>query len=386
MGTTGVRGRLGSKSRSIVGLLLAGVCTATLTGCAGSGGGDHGPPREQWPVPTEPAEVRTSWTSCAVEAFPPVKPPKAGPGDGTNSGTGPGAGTSPDTGPGNGTGPEAGTRDGTLLPPPARDALTLPRLPENFVATTAVLCLQGPRTRPDRGEDLVHFEKRAENVDELVTALRLPDEPRTGDPCPLNLVLVPWFAVLDAEGRWTRPGVPRNACGQPRGEVMRALDQLTLTEVSARPIREIESAGAAASGCGQGRADTVAMQTRLAPAMTPGPVDDLPLGSARQVRLCVYRVPADQQGNEKPAGDFEYGLLLPADRWARLRAALVNRGPARDCALPAGRFALLQAPDDAGKGDVTVELDGCRRVLVTTGSGRSTLAQGDAALTDLLGR
>lgn len=379
MSRTGVHG---PKSRLLVGLLLAGAFTAASTGCAGSGANGSGPPTENWPLPTEPVVVRSTWTSCAAEAFPPVAPSKTGPGP--DGGTEPG-GTEPGIGPGQGVGPDAGTRDGGgIMPPYDGDAVTLPRLPDSFVASSAVLCVRAPQQRPDGGQDLVEFERRAEDVDELVTALRLPDEPRTDNPCLLSLVLVPWFALLDAEGRWTRPGVPRNACGQPRREVMRALDELTLTQVSARPVREIESAGAAASGCGQGRADTVAMHTHLASAQTPGRLDGVPLGSAGQIRLCVYRVPADQQGSAKPAGDFEYGLLLPADRWAELRAALADRGPAGECALPAGRFALLQEAGAPGGAEVTVELDGCRRILMTAGSGGSALTQGDAALADLL--
>ncbi|MEO3743513.1 hypothetical protein [Plantactinospora sp. B5E13] len=338
----------GPLARLLVGLLLVGAVTAASSGCAGSGTNRSGPPVEQWPVPTGPAVLRSSWTSCAAEAFP----------------------------------PDGGTRDG-VPPQYDEDPLTLPRLPDSFVATSAVLCVRAPQQRPAGGQDLVEFERRAEDVGDLVTALRLPDEPRTDNPCLLNLVLVPWFALLDAEGRWNRPGVPRNACGQPRREVTRALDQLTLTQVSARPVREIESAGAAASGCGQGRADTIAMHTRLAPAQTSGRLDGVPLGSARQIRLCVYRVPADQQGSTKPAGDFEYGLLLPRDRWTVLRAALADRGPARECALPAGRFALLQEAGVPVGAEVTVELDGCRRILLTAGSGDSTLTQGDAALADL---
>jgi len=108
---------------------------------------------------------------------------------------------------------------------------------------------------------------------------------------------------------------------------------------------------------------------------TPGPLpaDDAP------VRVCVYRVPAGEQGGGKPAGDFQSGGELSADRWAAIKRELATAGPAGACRTPADRFAVLHLP----AGLIYVEADGCRRVLIEGISGPGTLLQGTAKLASL---
>jgi hypothetical protein len=110
-----------------------------------------------------------------------------------------------------------------------------------------------------------------------------------------------------------------------------------------------------------------------------------PFEGSDEIRLCVYRVPESEQRGGKPAGDFERGEVLPATRWAAIETALADAGPARDCATPAGRFALLRRADDR-YGAIYVELDGCRRILVTPFDGGAQLAQaGDTLVKRLSG-
>jgi hypothetical protein len=315
---------------------------AALAGCGGRAGDSRGPGSERSPGP---AWVQPRWTSCDA--------------DGPDQRATPGIGAM------------VGARN---------DALNLPLLGDDFIAVAAVRCGNQPARRPDGGTDLVASESRADEVSALVTALRLPDEPPTNGVCTADLPAVPWLALLDADGRWVRPGVPRDGCGKPRVEVRRAVEALRLTAVTTRNIREIESAGAAAAGCGQSWADMVWVETTMGRRDWSDPVGPLFDGAA-QVRLCAYRVPASQQRGGKPAGEFAYGGPLTAGRWAAVERAVLAAGPAAPCAEPANRFALLRAATGA---EVYIEQDGCRRILVSPGSGRPALRQADEALLALL--
>ncbi|MGI5521860.1 hypothetical protein ACQEUX_13040 [Micromonospora sp. CA-259024] len=103
------------------------------------------------------------------------------------------------------------------------------------------------------------------------------------------------------------------------------------------------------------------------------------------MRLCVYRVPTQQQDTPQPAGTFEYGLLLPQHRRAAIERTLTALRPAEQCSDAAHRFAALQ--DATITGDVAyIELDHCRRVLATPLYGPPILVQADNALIELLSR
>jgi hypothetical protein len=108
----------------------------------------------------------------------------------------------------------------------ASDALQLPRLTDDFTPVTGILCLTEHRERPGGGTDLIGLEKRATDLTALLPALRLPDKRRTTGTCTDELPFVPWLALLDADGRWLRPGVPVDACGKPRPEFRKAYEAL----------------------------------------------------------------------------------------------------------------------------------------------------------------
>ena len=270
-----------------------------------------------------------------------------------------------------------------VVPDSGGDAFALPRLDGagGFVPVAAVICAVVPEKRADGGTDLVAIEERATDVGALVEALRLPDQRATDGMCDLSLVLPPWLALVDAGGRWIRPGVPFDACGKPRIEVRQATEALAMKRVSTRGLREIESAGAAATGCGQGWADMVWVMTQDG-SVTPGPIRELRVW-ADKLRVCVFAVPEAQKRSGKPAGDFVSGGSLAPARRDAVERALLAAGPAVPCDTPAGRFALVSRPDHM-HGEIYVELDGCRRILVYPVDGKPLLAQGDAALAALL--
>jgi len=318
-------------SRFGVIFVVATAVVVTAAGCAGQAGAPAPPSGH----PT----IEPAWTSCAAEA--PA-----------------------------GAGPALPGRD---------DIAGLPRLDDSFRPVAAILCTSAPLRRPDGGADLTATESRADDVTALVTALRLPDEPLTGGACTMELYLPPFFVLLDAQGRWVRPGVPGDGCGKVRIEVREALQGLRMTPVSSRPIKEIESSEAAAAGCSQQWADMVWVtggggasdEAAVVPPGFDGPV---------RVRLCLYRVPADQQRTGKPAGDFVSGRYLSDEQWAEARREIESAPPAGPCTTPANRFAVLHI----AAGQLYAELDGCGRLLAQTAGGRATLRKASPALLALL--
>jgi hypothetical protein len=249
----------------------------------------------------------------------------------------------------------------------AADTAELPRLDDSFQPVAAVVCPVSPQLQAG-------VESRATEVTALVAALRLPDERRTADACTLELYQPPFLALLDAQGRWVQPGLPGDACGKVRIEVREALDDLRLTPVSAPPVQETEAAEA---GCSRQWADMVWAVGAMgaagsgAPAVVP-PGFDGPV----PIRLCVYRVPEDQQGTGKPAGDFVAGRFLDEQQWAAVTREIEAAPAAPACTTPAGRFAVLHF----GAGQLHVELDGCRRLLAPAADGAETLRQASKTL------
>jgi hypothetical protein len=85
------------------------------------------------------------------------------------------------------------------------DAVELPRLDGDFIPAAVIVCGTQVQRRADGGQDLLATENRADGA-ALVAALQLPDEAATDGACTAEPPLVPWFALLDEQGRWVRPG------------------------------------------------------------------------------------------------------------------------------------------------------------------------------------
>ncbi|MET8264924.1 hypothetical protein ACWD8I_25330 [Micromonospora arida] len=131
---------------------------------------------------------------------------------------------------------------------PTEEAAALPRLGDDFIPAAAVICgLEQPV-----GEDVMVTEQRSDDgaaLAALVAALRLPDAPENPDfPCRANLEGAPWLALVDAEGRWIRPGIPLASCRNHLPDGFRtALWALPLTTVATRPLTEVESSPSSAT-------------------------------------------------------------------------------------------------------------------------------------------
>lgn len=290
-------------------ILLGLVLVLALAGCAREAA-DPGTPD-----PLGEPVVHPSWESCESQTLP------EGPGDGL-------------------------------------EALAMPRLSDDFTPVAAITCVIEEDARPGGGTDLVEAEKRTDDVAALVTALRLPDQDLGTDPCTMELRPAPWLALIDAEGRWVRAGVPVDACGKPRFEVVQAHRDLVFTPVRKRKLSQMQSDAAATAGCSQSYADMTWVSGEMTFGRGPAPdlgMDDQP------VRRCVYDVPEAERGNGKPGGQFVSGDPLPAGAWAQIKKELADAPPAEPCGTPATGFAVLHF---APNGTAYVERDGCERALL----------------------
>ncbi|MEU4156438.1 hypothetical protein [Actinoplanes sp. NPDC026670] len=336
-----VSGASAAMARLGAALAVGGVLTLAAAGCAGQVNGT-GPAETQSLATAEPAaEIHPRWPACAGE--PSMQPQDEG-----------------------------------------LDAAPLPHFGDAFRPVAAVLCREDTQRRTDGGTDAIAVEDRADDVADLIAALRLPDElPPSSDPsdpeliCTADGYLAPRLVLLDSQGRWVRPRIPRDTCDKPLAEATAAMDGLRWTRVTTRVLGEVESAGAAASGCDQVDTDMVWF-TGVYPPSRQGDLAPL-AGDSASVRLCVYQVTADGRDSEKPQGDFVSGGMLPASRWAAVKRTVRTSGEAKTCANPANRFARLETP----QGYIYVELDGCRR-LVAPGATGDTIWQASADLPALL--
>ncbi len=278
---------------------------------------------------------------------------------------------------------------GMEVPP---SATTLPPLEPSFAAAAVIVCRWQEQARADGGQDLVAAEHRSRDAGAFLAALRLADEPPSSGPCDQSLVVTPWLALVDAAGRWLRPGVPTDSCGKPRSEVRTAIDALRLQPVSTEVVRESQSAkagqsaaAAAKAGCSPQWADMVWVETTQGGRPQAAAIATDPLEGSKAVRVCVYDVPASERGSGKPAGAFASGGLLDSRARSQITGLLVASPAARDCRQQTTRFALL-LPAAGGDPTVYVELDGCRRIMTVPTAGRPTLSQAGAGLVALLTR
>ncbi|WP_203780385.1 hypothetical protein [Paractinoplanes rishiriensis] len=271
------------------------------------------------------------------------------------------------------------------------DAVPLLRYSGTFHPVAAARCEEGTQRRPDGGTDAIAVENHADDVAALIAALRLPDAPPPPESsaddevpallCPADGYAPPRLVLLDAQGRWVRPHIPRGDCGKPLAEATAAMDGLRWTRVKTRVLGEVVSAEAAASGCDQVATDMVWF-TGVYPPTRQGDLAPLAADTA-SVRLCIYEVKPSGRDSEKPQGTFVSGRLLPSTRWAAVKQAIQSSGEAPPCPAPATRFAHLTTP----RGDIHAELDGCHRLVAPAmGTSYETIRQAPTNLPDLLTR
>jgi hypothetical protein len=248
------------------------------------------------------------------------------------------------------------------------------RVPAGFVPAEVMACDTATRAVTGAGTWMFRRELRVTaGTEALLAALRRPDEKApAGQVCTLEMRVFPELHLVDSTGAATHADVPRDGCGQPHPEVMRAYAAVRLQTVAEVRLHQLESESVRTTGCPGSAKDMIALGLPRPPAGTDRSVfPERPAG----VTVCLYRSAA---ANGVPGGTFVTGRRVSGAGLDRLLTSLAAAGPAGPCRSGHTRFAVISAPTRV----VQVELDGCRRIA--TDAGR--LLAGDAELVALVER
>lgn len=223
------------------------------------------------------------------------------------------------------------------------------------------------------------------DLSELLAALAEPDAARAF-ACPASMWIGPELWLEGADGKFIRVPYPSDGCAQPRLDVLErieaAVSRLSLVEERFQRGSLIESAEATAAGCASTAGPLLVAQTlpradidhdRVLPEVgaTAVPVPPPPLPSVEEVtgmRVCRYApAPLPAEGAVVSIqGVLPYAGVDDLDREgaARVLALIGEATPAGTCEGEAASTVVLHPlPETQGGATVTVELDGCRRVV-----------------------
>ena len=284
-----------------------------------------------------------------------------------------------------------------LLDPPTPGAGVVP---DDFEPVAVLECVSGA-TREDAegvvsGTEVLRYEG---DLSALLEAMAAPSDPGPAAVCPAMMYGFRVLWATDAAGRFVPLSFPSTACGGPKEDAaLAALARLEVTDRAFTAVARVELHEAAATGCatraavapihlldwlpddGGGDAsppstavperDAVADGIALVPwqPQTAPPLDELD-----GAQVCVYRADAPDAGGG-PAVVGEGGLFAaayPLDAASTRDVFTAAAAPplASDCAETASRFVVVHPRTASAAGGaaplVTVELDGCRRIVGT---------------------
>jgi len=86
------------------------------------------------------------------------------------------------------------------------------------------------------GSRMLVAERSVGDTGPLLRALKTPSALHTKTVCPMLRVFIPYFALVEPNGKIFVPKVPTNNCGMPQGAVTAALNSLRFTVLSTKPI------------------------------------------------------------------------------------------------------------------------------------------------------
>lgn len=228
-------------------------------------------------------------------------------------------------------------------------------IPDGFATQWVLRCRDDFRDVPGDGRWHFRIVERADTpAPDLVAQLRRPSDPPGTGPCTAILIIPPYIALVDANGKAVLPTFPVTSCNQPRPEATKAVDTLRFQVVSETKVRQLASQQSVDTGCGSSWKDAIEIEKDTA---KPGPAKALWPTPPSSLRICVY-----QPKSADIVGDFVAGSTATGDAAAGLAKAFEQAGPAAPCAQRATQFAIL-TPDGKTALQAAVELDGCRRLL-----------------------
>ncbi|MBD7993911.1 hypothetical protein H9639_01175 [Arthrobacter sp. Sa2CUA1] len=308
------------------------------------------------------------------------------------------------------------------VPPPAAGSV-----PTGFVPVEVVRCGAALETTEDQDGlwSAVSQEHLTGDLDKLVAALAEPsDGPRPNQACTADMEMVPDLWLLDADGQAMRAAWPTDACGKTKPGVHDVLAEMDVAGSSLHKVMLIQSRAALNAGCSEEWSYSVwPAATALAPVMADveegtasGVGETVPaspplLPSAESIdtlRICHYRVSpalASQPtpdvadglpGGSQPDSFFDViesmsgtfaggGNLAGAAKDATLQTAAFEPS-AGECGGTATGFVALwpvAQGQDAGA-PLTLELDGCGRLVSADGSARTVPEEAAAAVVTAL--
>lgn len=162
-------------------------------------------------------------------------------------------------------------------------------------------------------------------------------------------VLVPSFALVDADGHILVPKLPVSECGQPLAAALDALSALHWTTETEQKLTQIQTEAEIKSGCPSEFKDLFELESGTSQPYTTGMTPTV---------ACEYTVtPTGQVQND--VGQFSHGTKLSVSQGSAIAAELRTAGSsaAKSCAAKATKFALLLE----GSTYVVIELNGCQR-------------------------
>lgn len=305
---------------------------------------------------------------------------------------------------------ESGTQPTPAASPPAAGSV-----PADFLPVEAILCTAAPETVEDQDGvwSAVAEERRGGNLDALLAALAEPsDGPRPNQACTADMELVPDLWLLAADGKAMRAAWPTDSCGKTKPGVHGVLADLEVLGSSLHKLALIQSRAALDAGCpAEWSISAIPGGLALAPLSTvpgdgSGQVEPAPpshglLPVADDVdsfRICGYRTEPEPEpvnglppdaGPDTPfdvvkivSGTFTAGGNLTGPAKDALLQAAVAEPPATECDAAAAEFAALwpvARGQDTGA-PLTLELDGCLRLVRADGSARTVPAEVAAAV------
>lgn len=286
----------------------------------------------------------------------------------------------------------AGCASIPLGPPPVREVATVfdtmscpdPMLnplpgsglvPEDFEVVAVLECANGV-TRDDADGVIAGNEVRRYEGDltEFLEAMAAPSDPGPAAVCSAVGYGFRAIWATDAAGRFVPMSFPSTACGGPKeDEPLAALARLEIVDRTFSAAGRVELHDATAAGCAT-RAGVAPLEILgWAPAETPPAVEDHVFGAV----VCVYQADAadaldDAAGKPTVIGDgglFAAAFSLDAPLARVVLTAAAGPGAARDCGEAASPFVVLHPRTETSAVDapvpVTVELDGCVRIIGT---------------------
>jgi hypothetical protein len=85
-----------------------------------------------------------------------------------------------------------------------------------------------------------HYDRVLERSDSdpaaLLAALRAPDEPPSSGACPMIRMVIPYFALVQRDGKSLVPKMPFTGCGMPQTAVLQALNSMHFEVISKKPL------------------------------------------------------------------------------------------------------------------------------------------------------